>query len=70
MSAPWASHFRLSCAAVNARHVSFALFDPAGANCGTVTILRADAKRFIAEDWRGDVSWNGRLDAVEQGGAP
>lgn len=53
-------NYRLSCTDFNDAHVKFALFDRTGANCGHVTVLRADVYRFLGEAWLGNVDWNSK----------
>lgn len=51
--------FLLRCDGSNPKHTRFTMFDQGRANCGTITILTADVLDFIANDWNGDVDWQG-----------
>lgn len=55
------------CREWNDRHVKFALFDGAGANCGFVTVLSSDVFRFIQTAWHGDIFWENKVptDAID-----
>lgn len=53
------STWYLDCMESNERHTKFRLFDPQGANCGTLCIITTDVPEFIANKWNGDVQWNG-----------
>jgi len=53
--------FLLRCEQSNPQHTQFSLFDPQGANCGTITVLTSAVDGFIRYDWNGNVDWNGKL---------
>lgn len=51
--------YKLDCIEWNVKHVKFRVFDPAGANCGFLTIESSDVINFVQNSWNGDVFWNG-----------
>lgn len=53
--------FKLDCMDANPAHVRFRVLDWLGANCGNLTIRTEDAVRFVAENWNGEVFWNGKI---------
>jgi hypothetical protein len=53
--------YELNCLEWDATHVKFNVFDPQGANCGTLTILVSDVVNFVKHSWNGDISWNNKM---------
>lgn len=53
--------YKLDCLEWNNRHVRFNVFDPSGANCGTLHVLAHDAINFVKHSWKGDIFWNGKM---------
>jgi hypothetical protein len=53
--------FTLTCLESNTRHTKFNVFDPTGANCGTLTILTDDVVGFIQRSWKGNINWDGKM---------
>ena len=51
--------YKLHCTGSNSRHTQFQVFDPKGANCGTLTVLTSEAMDFVKFSWTGEVFWNG-----------
>lgn len=49
----------LRCDNVNDQHTQFTLIDWKRANCGVITILTDDVRRFMREVWRGNIDWQG-----------
>lgn len=47
--------FKLRCSGSNDRHTTH------DANCGRIFVLTSDVKSFIADNWNGEVEWNGHL---------
>jgi hypothetical protein len=52
--------FKLRCDNIGPAHTRFTLFDPAHANCGSLTILTSDLTDFVYYSWKGRVDWNER----------
>lgn len=52
------SRFKLSCVEVNGKHTKFNIYDPAGANCGQITVNTKDVICLVRDTWRGNVDWN------------
>ena len=57
--------FKLVCQDWGNTHARFILFDPVGANCGTIVLLTGDALDFVKYDWNGSVFWNGKGPALD-----
>jgi len=58
--------FLIRCENWNREHTKFSLFDPAGANCGFITIRTQDLSAFIdTKNWNGRIDWNGKLSPEE-----
>lgn len=55
------SRFKLSCVSVNEHHTVFNIFDPAGANCGQITVNTTDVIALVRDTWRGNIDWNNRV---------
>lgn len=53
--------FKLDCVDWNETHVKFNVFDPRGANCGLLTISRADVINFVKYSWKGNIFWHGKM---------
>jgi len=53
--------YKINCTEWNSRHVKFNVFDPAGANCGRLTIATGDTRNFVKYSWNGYVSWEGKF---------
>jgi hypothetical protein len=54
--------FKLVSVEINDQHTKFSLFDPAGANCGFITILSEDVPDFISQwNWNGTLEWKNGL---------
>ncbi len=49
--------YRLDAIQLTPSHATFTVFDPWGANCGALTILRSDVMNFISHAWKGDIAW-------------
>lgn len=60
--------FKLVCQDWGNTHARFILFDPVGANCGTIILLTGDALDFVKYDWNGSVFWNGKGPLVAEPG--
>jgi hypothetical protein len=55
------NQYKIHCIEWNPRHVKFDVYDPPGANCGTLTILTDDVLNFITNSWNGDIFWHGKM---------
>ncbi len=49
--------YKLECKKADPTHVKFAVYDPVGANCGTISVLTSDVRNFVARSWNGNVDW-------------
>lgn len=49
--------FKLRCDSSNSKHTRFTMFDPAGANCGSICINTCDVVPFMGQDWNGEIDW-------------
>lgn len=61
MSSNMRKPYKLDCIEWNDRHVRLNVFDPTGANCGTLTLPSADVLGFVLNSWKGDIFWNGLM---------
>jgi hypothetical protein len=53
--------YKLYCVESNVMHVRFNLFDPKGANCGSLCVLTEDVENFLMNSWKGSINWDGKI---------